>query len=611
LIVLDPDDADGMAALQTLVGQYGLLPRTLVCRTGRGLHLYYSGVGIKSYNGGKLHLKAEGGYVVAPPSMHASGVRYQWINNEPVQPAPAWLPAWRAKLGAPRADQSVWELGRLPGYLNGRRAPGSTIADKSEQADRPILCDVEYNRIREALSYIPADNYDMWIRIGFSLHWLQWERSDGTNVGFELWDEWSKKCREKYSAHACETHWASFHRESGPTLTIASLFYWAKEYGWCPPEAPTSAPVLEKIKPSVGQSGRMGAMAASWQDNAFSAADLRLMTFDPVRFVLPGFVPEGVTLLVGRPKVGKSWWVLDLCLASTLDRPTLLRTLKPAQGDVLYLALEDGKRRLQRRLDKLLPTFSGEWPARLKLVAMGGWRRADQGGLADIEEWCKSAQKPILVVVDTLERFRKPATGKAPLYSADYEAISGLQKIATDFGIAIVVLHHDRKSDADDAFDTVSGTLGLTGAADTILIIKRRSNGVVLYARGRDIEESETAMQFDKETCRWTILGLASEVLRSNERARIISALQAAGQPLSTKDIMIDAQMPNRNAVDILLGKMVKDGEIHRVERGRYYLSAKITGQIGQKERFDGKAVDLIEKSSNLSNLSDLSGRSP
>ena len=84
----------------------------------------------------------------------------------------------------------------------------------------------------------------------------------------------------------------------------------------------------------------------------------------------------------------------------------------PVQGDVLCLALEDGLRRLQRRLDKLLPTFSGEWPERLTLVAMGGWPRSDQGGLDEIETWCRSKPKPVLVVVDTLQRFRKPASGK-------------------------------------------------------------------------------------------------------------------------------------------------------------------------------------------------------
>jgi hypothetical protein len=319
------------------------------------------------------------------------------------------------------------------------------------------------------------------------------------------------------------------------------------------------------------------------------------MMFEPVRYVLDRFISEGMTLLVGRPKVGKSWWVLDLCLACSAGQ-SAFGTLEALHGDVLYLALEDSKRRLQRRLDKLLPTFRGEWPNKLKLVPMGGWRRADQGGLEDIEAWCKSVPKPVLVVVDTLERIRKPANGKSPLYSADYEAITGLQKIAIKYGIAIVVLHHDRKSDADDAFDTVSGTLGLTGAADTILIIKRRSNGVTLYARGRDIEESETAMQFDKETCRWTLLGPASEVHRSSERARVIGALGAAAEPLSIREIMIDAELPNRRATDTLLSKMCKAGEIERAARGRYRLPDDKAGKIGQKERSAGQVIDPTRK---------------
>ena len=65
---------------------------------------------------------------------------------------------------------------------------------------------------------------------------------------------------------------------------------------------------------------------------------------------------------------------------------------------------------LQSRLDKLLPIFGGEWPERLKLVPMGGWRRADQGGLDDIEAWCHSVPKPVLVVIDTLETISE--TGK-------------------------------------------------------------------------------------------------------------------------------------------------------------------------------------------------------
>lgn len=529
--------------------------------------------------------------------------------------APEWLIAWaRNRTGKRLIENGPSPFGPLPSYLKAR--PANAHGSVTERAIKGLGLQWTPNdeaALRSALKCIPADDYDIWYRAGMALHQLEWHRGDGTSIAFDIWNDWSASCPEKYSQSGCEAKWSSFGRGSynGEPITVRSIFRWASERGWAGhtgqnAQAKISPLIVSNDLASPGGSPITNPSSAFGRAAMFSAADLRKMTFDPVRFLVPGFVPDGVTLLVGRPKVGKSWWVLDLCLACSGDRTTL-GAIKPRMGDVLYLALEDGKRRLQGRFDKLLPTFNGEWPERLSFVALGGWRRADQGGLEDIDAWCRSVPSPVLVVVDTLERIRKPASGKTPLYSADYEAITGLQKIATEHGISIIVLHHDRKSEADDAFDTVSGTLGLTGAADTILIIKRRSNGVVLYARGRDIEESETAMQFDKGTCRWTIIGAASDVHRSNERAHVVTALKNSGKPLATKEIMFEVGQDNRNAIDVLLYKMAKDGEIERSGRGRYQLPTKEAGQIGQTERLDNKTPNSIEESGNLSNLSDLS----
>jgi AAA domain/RepB DNA-primase from phage plasmid len=362
-------------------------------------------------------------------------------------------------------------------------------------------------------------------------------------------------------------------------------------------------------KPDVAQAAsNAAAVANGWREKTFTAAKLQRMTFEPVRYVVQEYVPEGVTLLIGRPKIGKSWLALDLAVACSSDR-AVLGLLKPAQGAVVYLALEDSRRRLQGRIDKLLSPISAAWSDQLTIVEAGGWRRADQGGLEDIEEWATTATKPVLVVIDTLARSRKPVDGKQQVYAADTEAIACLQKIAIKHGLAIVVVHHDRKAEADDPFDTVSGSLGLTGAADTILILKRQTGGgMTLYARGRDIEERETAVHFEKTTCRWSILGEASVVHRSAERSQVIAALTEAGGPLLVGEIMTETGH-KRNAADLLLGRMAKEGEIVRVERGRYGLpgQAPSTRQIGQKERLDQQAAEIAEQTSDLSNLSDLS----
>jgi hypothetical protein len=359
------------------------------------------------------------------------------------------------------------------------------------------------------------------------------------------------------------------------------------------------AEITPKWEPSPVQTERGAGW--SWKAKAISASELRLQKFPPVQYVLPSFIPEGVTILASKPKMGKSWLALDLCLAVAAGRFTM-GALKPASGDVLYLALEDSHRRLQRRLDKLLPVFSESWPERLTLVTE--WRKTNEGGICDIADWCKSVAKPRLVVIDTLEKVRPPQTAKGQSYSADYEALTGLQRLAHQYGIAIVVVHHQRKMEADDPFDTISGTLGLTGAADTILVIKKQAGAATLYARGRDIEESESALQFEKATCKWTILGAAAEVHRSNERARVLAILKEAGAALSPKEIQLSADLRNRNATDVLLGKMTRDGEIERAQRGRYSLKSTDAGQIGQKEILKGQEADNTQEKSNLSDLS-------
>lgn len=383
-------------------------------------------------------------------------------------------------------------------------------------------------------------------------------------------------------------------------------------------------PVVLKFEPKSQQTDNIGESAnhnearqqRTQRDNTgrtalaervFTADALQTMTFPPLNFILPGIIPEGATLLASKPKLGKSWLVLDLALATAAGRLTL-GELKPVPGDVLYLALEDGKRRLQRRLDKLLPTFSGTWPPGLSMATE--WPRADQGGLPDIETWITSVQTPRLIIIDTLAKFRKPPTGKQ-VYTEDYAAISDLQKLAGRHGVAIIVVHHTRKGEAEDEFDTVSGTLGLTGAADTIIIMKRHGGSVTLHVRGRDTEEAEKALQFQKSSCKWAILGEASEVHRSVERQRILVALEETKGPMTPKEIMLATGMRTRNAADQLLFKMKRSGEVMATDRGQYCLPNYVpqdVGKIGKKERPSRQATDKRTKTGNLTNLTNLTG---
>ena len=303
----------------------------------------------------------------------------------------------------------------------------------------------------------------------------------------------------------------------------------------------------------------------SWRDGVMTAAELQRRKFPPVSYVIPGLIPEGLTIAAGKPKVGKSWFGLDLAIAVAGGR-YCLGDKKPATGDVLYAALEDNPRRLQKRIDKILSPVSTEWPARLTLTT--AWRRLDKGGVADIGEWADAASAPRLVILDTLAGVRPIKTNSG--YTEDYEALGALHRLANDRGLAVLVLHHTRKMEADDPLDTVSGTLGLAGAADTVMVLARSSQGTTLYVRGRDIEEAEHAINFDKELCRWTILGDAADVRRSDERTNILTALaDAGGEPMGPAEIAEHTGMKPGN-VRFLLHQMVRDSEVQKIGRGRY-----------------------------------------
>lgn len=298
-----------------------------------------------------------------------------------------------------------------------------------------------------------------------------------------------------------------------------------------------------------------------------TAEQLRTRTFEPIRWVVPDFLPEGCTILAGRPKLGKSWLMLDVGMAVARNGFTLGEK-HCIQGDVLYIALEDNERRLQSRMTKVLGTAFEGWPARFHYATE--WPRAHEGGARFIDEWLDEHPDARLVVVDVLQKFRQPKPDKMSPYEADYAAVQLLQEIAGRRRVAIVIVHHVRKGAGDeDPFEKVSGTMGITGAADTTVVLDRTGQGATLYGRGRDIEEFDFAVQFDRETCRWTILGEAEEVQRSDERKTILNVLIGATEPISNKDIIAATGMPKNN-VDQLLFKMTAAGEVLKVRRGAY-----------------------------------------
>lgn len=298
-----------------------------------------------------------------------------------------------------------------------------------------------------------------------------------------------------------------------------------------------------------------------------TAAELLGLDLPPMRWSVPGLVPEGATLFVGKPKLGKSWLALDISIAVAIGG-VALGTRPVEEGDVLYMALEDNRRRLRKRLEKLLA--GGEAPERLHIATE--WPRMNEGGEEALKRWLEAHPDACLVVVDILKRVRPRTPPNRGVYDADYEALEAMQRLAAAHGVAILVVHHTRKLAAADPVDEVSGSTGLSGGADGILVLKRDRGraDAYLHVTGREIEEEvELALRWDAELASWRLVGDAEQYRVSQERQDIVRVLEEAPEPMTPKEVaeLLDK---NPNAVKYLMWKMSKDSQLATVGKGRY-----------------------------------------
>jgi hypothetical protein len=305
----------------------------------------------------------------------------------------------------------------------------------------------------------------------------------------------------------------------------------------------------------------------------FTAADLMAEKLPEARWVVPHVLPEGVTFLAGKPKLGKSWMVMGLSLAVAAGG-VALGTHPVEQGEVLHLALEDNRRRLQKRLGLLLTGRNAPEGLHLNL----DWPRADAGGIEALNTWLREHPACRLVVIDTLARFKPRATGRRTQYDEDRDAVDPLGPVAAEHGVGIVLVHHLRETESDDPLDMITGSVGLTGGVDGALVLKRQRGraDAFLHVDGRDIENpTELALTFDPDAATWAIAGDAEEYRISEARRKIRDALAKSEDPLGPKEIA-EITEAKYGATREMLSQMVKDGQVKNLGRGAYTLPTNL-----------------------------------
>jgi hypothetical protein len=298
--------------------------------------------------------------------------------------------------------------------------------------------------------------------------------------------------------------------------------------------------------------------------------------FPPLEWAVPGIVPEGFGLLVAPPKAGKSWLAAAIGL-SCQSGGLALGKIRVDRRPVLYLALEDGHRRLQSRFRRLLGD-DNPIPA-ISVIVTAKTHQV----IGMMEEFLlrHPGEKP-LIALDTLGKVRPPKAPGADSYQVDYAIGSQLKSVIdTVPGASLLAVHHTRKATSDDFIDSVSGTQGIAGSADYVLVLNRRrhSDDAILSVTGRDVEEREYALRSEGGVG-WRLDGddlpaaaraaqTRRESARLGERALEVLALVNSTSKTTPADVADKLGVDNKSAGQYL-ARLAKDGRIDKGVRGVY-----------------------------------------
>lgn len=328
-----------------------------------------------------------------------------------------------------------------------------------------------------------------------------------------------------------------------------------------------------------------------------TAAELHHEVFPPLVQFVPGLITEGFGIVAGPPKLGKSWWTLNLALGVAAGG-RVFGKIAVEQRDVLLLALEDSPRRLQGRIRAVwgqdIP------PHRLHILT-----RLEPGMVVPtIAEWLM-AHPCGLVILDTLGRVRQQRRPGDDAYLADYQAGAKLKSIVDAFpGSALLGVHHTRKASSDDFVDDLSGTLGLAGAADYVCVLRRPRNSAeaTLQTTGRDAPEGEYA--FSVTDGAWVLAGsqladAASEAERRRDNKRydgrtldVIALVDQRSPALHTTAADVaEALSIDQDQARVYLNRLAAAEKISKTGRGIYTSVTSVTSVTDTK----GDVTDITD----------------
>lgn len=522
LLDIDPRHG-GDETLDLLLIEHGAMPDTWQATTGSGGSHYvfrYPDFAVKTCAGlfPGIDIRGEGGQFVAEPTLHPETHQpYRWDGMREIEDTPI-------------ADAPEWLLAAL------RKASGD---DQPRQPQKPVPSTIPHGEQHQALVCLAGRLREM----GMNAHEIE-------------------SLLQVVNRNRCE--------KPGPPENIAKIAKSMERYQVGERNLFTVAHRLWTLtaRAEHKQREQQQRLAVSSQDGL---SVFRSNKPGPT-CVVDRLLYNGLTVLAGKSKSGKSWQSLQLAISVATGQEVFgeRRVLRP--GGVLYYSLEMGENRNADRMRKLAdddPTLQNidfVWEC-LPMVA---------GGIEQLD-LVLSKKRPSLAIIDTFLAFCSGKTDggkRGDVMREQYGEIGILKKLADKHDTALLLVHHTRKTGpfdgGDQGVDLVAGSRGITAACDAIWILRKADDMYCLDITGRDVEEQSLAVRFDQEPVMgWKILGDAGNIRDSRDDAEVLRVLEEMRQAKSTK--IATAIGSNTGRVDSVLYRLQAKGLVSKSSMGEWF----------------------------------------
>lgn len=246
--------------------------------------------------------------------------------------------------------------------------------------------------------------------------------------------------------------------------------------------------------------------------------DLAKLDFEPIKWILPGIIPQGLTVFAGDPKSGKSYFIFQLVMACIYKLPFCLNLeVTNNINKSLNFLLDDPVRRLWSRAHDYLNHLDVNEEVNEKLRFRFAWPDT-KDPLKSFEDIIKKHDDIDILVIDVLSRIWQNSKSGKSLYNADYEQLSDLKDMLDSYGISSVVTHHTNQGEHNNQFHRIQGSQGIIGAADSIVLLSKEKDGLYFNIEGNDIPTMRIPAQFT-DNKRWLLY--PTEAKLTNEEQKL------------------------------------------------------------------------------------------